>query len=137
MEAEDEYRRKERVALVAIVVLASLAVASLLVAFSYYCYIRNKVSKSLRNHASKQTFLPSSLSLGAKEMHEEMRTENKLFLLLLFVFVWLLRKCMERVELKVEKKRSNIYGRLFLFQIFDTMSLCFSKLHFIWFLSFR
>ncbi|KAF3444003.1 hypothetical protein FNV43_RR13693 [Rhamnella rubrinervis] len=51
MEAEDEYRRKERAALVAIVVLASVAVASLLVAFSYYCYIRNKVSKSLRNHA--------------------------------------------------------------------------------------
>ncbi|XP_048327126.2 probable serine/threonine-protein kinase PBL7 [Ziziphus jujuba] len=51
MEAEDEYEKKERVALVVIVVLASLAVASLLVAFSYYCYIRNKVSKSLRNHA--------------------------------------------------------------------------------------
>ncbi|XWS30047.1 hypothetical protein CRYUN_Cryun24cG0084500 [Craigia yunnanensis] len=48
MEREEEYsysyyRRKERTALVAIVVLASVAVASLLVAFSYYCYIRNKV----------------------------------------------------------------------------------------------
>lgn len=63
MEAEDEYRRKERVALVAIVVLASLAVASLLVAFSYYCYIRNKVSKSLRSRPSKPTFSPSVLSL--------------------------------------------------------------------------
>ncbi|KAI3437541.1 Protein kinase domain-containing protein [Psidium guajava] len=43
--ADAEYERKERVALVIIVVLASLAMASLLVAFSYYCYIRNKVSK--------------------------------------------------------------------------------------------
>ncbi|KAL6137894.1 hypothetical protein ACLB2K_063183 [Fragaria x ananassa] len=48
MEAE-EYRRKARVALVAIVVLASLAVASLLVAFSYYCYIRNKLAKHLKH----------------------------------------------------------------------------------------
>lgn len=50
MEEDDEYRRKERVALVVIVVLASLALASLLVAFSYYCYIRSKVSKRLNNH---------------------------------------------------------------------------------------
>ncbi|XP_008228930.1 PREDICTED: serine/threonine-protein kinase CDL1 isoform X2 [Prunus mume] len=50
MEEEDEYRRKERLALVVIVVLASLAVASLLVAFSYYCYIRNKVAKRFENH---------------------------------------------------------------------------------------
>ncbi|KAJ0051948.1 hypothetical protein Pint_02428 [Pistacia integerrima] len=49
MEDKEEYRRKERTALVAIVVLASLAVASLLVAFSYYCYIRNKVSKRFNN----------------------------------------------------------------------------------------
>ncbi|XP_050380514.1 probable serine/threonine-protein kinase PBL7 [Argentina anserina] len=50
MEAEDEYRKKARVALVAIVVLASLAVASLLVAFSYYCYIRNKLAKHLHSN---------------------------------------------------------------------------------------
>ncbi|KAJ0112899.1 hypothetical protein Patl1_02455 [Pistacia atlantica] len=49
MDDKEEYRRKERTALVAIVVLASLAVASLLVAFSYYCYMRNKVSKRLNN----------------------------------------------------------------------------------------
>ncbi|KAL5570955.1 hypothetical protein UlMin_023370 [Ulmus minor] len=52
MEAEDEYRRKERLALLIIVVLASLAMASLLVAFSYYCYIRNKVSRLLKNRAT-------------------------------------------------------------------------------------
>ncbi|GAV61038.1 Pkinase domain-containing protein [Cephalotus follicularis] len=54
METTDNvyYRRKERTALVAIVVLASVAVASLLVAFSYYCYIRNKLSK--RNNALKK-----------------------------------------------------------------------------------
>lgn len=51
MEAEEEYRRRERVALVAIVVLASVAVASLLVALSYYCYIRNKVSRLAKNRA--------------------------------------------------------------------------------------
>lgn len=66
MEAEDEYEKKERVALVVIVVLASLAVASLLVAFSYYCYIRNKVSKSLRNHASEQHFFFFLVSLLRK-----------------------------------------------------------------------
>ncbi|XP_059663267.1 probable serine/threonine-protein kinase PBL7 [Cornus florida] len=46
----DDYKRKESIALVVIVVLASLAIASLLVAFSYYCYIRNKVAKRLKNH---------------------------------------------------------------------------------------
>lgn len=53
MEADESYRRKERTALVAIVVLASVALASLLVAFSYYCYIRNKVSRRLKNQKSE------------------------------------------------------------------------------------
>lgn len=44
MESE-EYRTKERVALLVSLIMASLSLASLLVAFSYYCYIRNKVSK--------------------------------------------------------------------------------------------
>ncbi|KAL0724688.1 hypothetical protein Bca4012_039287 [Brassica carinata] len=48
MEAEEAYQRKERASLVAIVVLACLALSSLFVAFSYYCYIRNKVSKRHR-----------------------------------------------------------------------------------------
>ncbi|KAG6589238.1 putative serine/threonine-protein kinase PBL7, partial [Cucurbita argyrosperma subsp. argyrosperma] len=48
MEVDNEYRRKEQLVLVAIVVLASLALVSLLVAFSYYCYISNKVSKRLK-----------------------------------------------------------------------------------------
>ncbi|KAF3498239.1 hypothetical protein DY000_02056590 [Brassica cretica] len=43
METDEAYQRKERDALVAIVVLACLALTSLFVAFSYYCYIRNKV----------------------------------------------------------------------------------------------
>ncbi|KAB5527547.1 hypothetical protein DKX38_021394 [Salix brachista] len=52
METEnDEYGRQERIALVAIVVVASLTVASLLVAFTYYCYIRNKLSKRFINHS--------------------------------------------------------------------------------------
>lgn len=59
--ADAQYERKERAALVIIVVLASLALASLLVAFSYYCYIRNKVSKRLKkargfNDAEKSGF---------------------------------------------------------------------------------
>lgn len=58
MEEEDEYRRKERLALVVIVVLASLAVASLLVAFSYYCYIRNKVAKRFENHKGETPTYP-------------------------------------------------------------------------------
>ncbi|XP_011653715.1 probable serine/threonine-protein kinase PBL7 [Cucumis sativus] len=48
MEVEDDYRRKQQLVLLAIVVLASLALVSLLVAFSYYCYISNKVSKRLK-----------------------------------------------------------------------------------------
>ncbi|KAF7851216.1 hypothetical protein BT93_L4317 [Corymbia citriodora subsp. variegata] len=59
--ADAQYERRERSALVIIVVLASLALASLLVAFSYYCYIRNKVSKRLKktrgfNDAEKSGF---------------------------------------------------------------------------------
>lgn len=53
MESEDDYRRKEYVALVAILILASLATASLLFAFSYYCYIRKKVSKRLKTQKSE------------------------------------------------------------------------------------
>lgn len=49
----DGYKKRARIALVAIVLLASLAVASLLVAFSYYCYIRNKVSRRLKNQKSE------------------------------------------------------------------------------------
>ncbi|CAL9184721.1 unnamed protein product [Musa hybrid cultivar] len=46
---EEEYRREGGVALLVIVVLAALSLASLLVAFSYYCYISNKVSKHLNS----------------------------------------------------------------------------------------
>ncbi|XP_047324874.1 probable serine/threonine-protein kinase PBL7 isoform X2 [Impatiens glandulifera] len=61
MESSDEiYRRNERIGLVVIVVLASLSVATLFVALSYYCYINNKVSKRLKHrkgegHAGGQT----------------------------------------------------------------------------------
>ncbi|MCL7039898.1 hypothetical protein MKW94_013372, partial [Papaver nudicaule] len=46
---EGDDRRKEAIVLVIIVVLAALALVSLLVAFSYYCYITNKLSKRLKN----------------------------------------------------------------------------------------
>lgn len=45
---DDEYQKKERTVLVIVLVFASVAISSLLVAFSYYCYIRNKVSKRLK-----------------------------------------------------------------------------------------
>lgn len=41
---EDD-RARERVALLVSLIMATLSLSSLLVAFSYYCYIRNKVSK--------------------------------------------------------------------------------------------
>lgn len=50
MESPDEiYRRNERIGLVVIVVLASVSVATLFVALSYYCYINNKVSRRLKH----------------------------------------------------------------------------------------
>ncbi|OIT37931.1 PREDICTED: serine/threonine-protein kinase CDL1 [Nicotiana attenuata] len=50
MEAEnDDYHKKERATAVTILVFASLAIASLFIAFSYYCYIRNKLAKRLNN----------------------------------------------------------------------------------------
>ncbi|KAF7833906.1 putative serine/threonine-protein kinase PBL7 [Senna tora] len=49
MGTDDEYKRKAQIALVAIVMLASLALVALLGAFSYYCYIRNKVAKRRKN----------------------------------------------------------------------------------------
>ncbi|KAM6548772.1 hypothetical protein CsatB_020448 [Cannabis sativa] len=56
MEADDEERRKERVVLAAIVVFASIAVASLLVALSYYCYIRNKVTRLGKKNRSRADY---------------------------------------------------------------------------------
>ncbi|XP_057472685.1 probable serine/threonine-protein kinase PBL7 [Actinidia eriantha] len=49
MEAEEDYKRKERIALVVILVIASVAMASLLVAFIYYRYLTNKLSRRLNN----------------------------------------------------------------------------------------
>ncbi|XP_028807743.1 probable serine/threonine-protein kinase PBL7 [Neltuma alba] len=61
METDDGYKRKAEIALVVIVVLASLAVVALLVALSYYCYIRNKVAQRRKNqknvdHSEKSEF---------------------------------------------------------------------------------
>ncbi|KAK4369021.1 hypothetical protein RND71_012813 [Anisodus tanguticus] len=50
MEVEnDDYHKKERATAATILVFASLSIASLFVAFSYYCYIRNKVAKRFKN----------------------------------------------------------------------------------------
>ncbi|XP_058100841.1 probable serine/threonine-protein kinase PBL7 [Magnolia sinica] len=55
MEAIGRDAKKEVVVLVVIVVVAALAVVSLIVAFSYYCYIRNKVSKRFKTKHSRNT----------------------------------------------------------------------------------
>lgn len=46
--------RRESIALVVIVVMASLAVVALLVAFSYYWYIKNKLKKRFNSEKSLQ-----------------------------------------------------------------------------------
>lgn len=58
---EDEYQKKERTVLVIVLVFASVAISSLLVAFSYYCYIRNKVSKRIKELKSRSFFLSGFL----------------------------------------------------------------------------
>ncbi|KAJ8752129.1 hypothetical protein K2173_001804 [Erythroxylum novogranatense] len=58
---DNEYRRKERAVLVSILVVASVAVASLLAAFSYYCYIRNKVAKRINTRSRKDAKKQSDL----------------------------------------------------------------------------
>ncbi|KAJ1687566.1 hypothetical protein LUZ63_018956 [Rhynchospora breviuscula] len=63
---EGEYKREESAALLVIVVLAALSLASLLIAFSYYCYISNKVSKHLK-----------SLNGGKKEEDDEEKGMQK------------------------------------------------------------
>ncbi|THU60716.1 hypothetical protein C4D60_Mb07t15690 [Musa balbisiana] len=57
---EGEYRRDQSIALLIIVVVAVLALVSLTLAFSYYCYISNKVAKHL-----------DSLSKSPKEEREK------------------------------------------------------------------
>lgn len=74
MEGDD--KREEGLALLVIMVLAVLSLASLLVAFSYYCYISNKVAKHLKSlSSSKNSFsfvfpLPSLLS---SDLHQLLR----------------------------------------------------------------
>ncbi|RRT71687.1 hypothetical protein B296_00002333 [Ensete ventricosum] len=46
---EGEYRRDQSTALLIIVVVAVLSLVSLTLAFSYYCYISNKVAKHLES----------------------------------------------------------------------------------------
>lgn len=55
---EEEDRRAEGVALLVIVALATLSLASLFVAFSYYCYISNKVSKHLKSLGERPSRFP-------------------------------------------------------------------------------
>ncbi|KAF3778283.1 Inactive protein kinase [Nymphaea thermarum] len=73
---ENVESRKESIALVIIVVLAALAVVSLFVAFSYYCYIRNKVAKRRKNQNGK---CESACSANARIMTTENGLERFTF----------------------------------------------------------
>ncbi|RRT67308.1 hypothetical protein BHM03_00047657 [Ensete ventricosum] len=69
MDAEE--RREESVALLVIVVLAVLALASLLVALGYYCYIRSKVSqrrKAFKNEAREEADHEEAATDGGGEV---------------------------------------------------------------------
>ncbi|KAL6529486.1 hypothetical protein OROGR_015109 [Orobanche gracilis] len=50
----DDYKKKERIVLAIILVFASAAVASVLLTFSYYCYLRFKLSKTKRFKTQKK-----------------------------------------------------------------------------------
>ncbi|KAK9085729.1 hypothetical protein Sjap_026140 [Stephania japonica] len=52
MDESGEYKRKESIVLVVIVVIAAISLVSLFLAFSYYCYIRNKVAKRVNTTES-------------------------------------------------------------------------------------
>ncbi|CAL9105725.1 unnamed protein product [Musa textilis] len=56
---EGEYRRDQSIALLIIVVVAVLSLVSLTLAFSYYCYISNKVAKHFES-LSSVSFVPFS-----------------------------------------------------------------------------
>lgn len=75
VEGENGETRRESIALVVIVVMASLAVVALLVAFSYYWYIKNKVKK--RFHTEKS--LPPSNELVPPVMNSSSQTESQVF----------------------------------------------------------
>ncbi|KAG1330270.1 Protein kinase superfamily protein [Cocos nucifera] len=71
---EGDNKREEGLALLVIMVLAVLSLASLLVAFSYYCYISNKVAKHLKSLSISKNFssfpfpLPSLLSSNLPQL---------------------------------------------------------------------
>lgn len=75
VEGENGETRRESIALVVIVVMASLAVVALLVAFSYYWYIKNKVKK--RFHTEKS--VPPSNELVPPVMNSSSQTESQVF----------------------------------------------------------
>lgn len=75
VEGENGENRRESIALVVIVVMASLAVVALLVAFSYYWYIKNKVKK--RFHTEKS--LPPSNELVPPVTNSSSQTESQVF----------------------------------------------------------
>nr|CAD1843229.1 unnamed protein product [Ananas comosus var. bracteatus] len=69
---EGEYRREEGVALLVIVVLAGLSLVSLLVAFTYYCYISNKVSKHLKSLNKEETKKEEAEEEEAKDIENHL-----------------------------------------------------------------
>ncbi|KAK9689939.1 hypothetical protein RND81_09G092600 [Saponaria officinalis] len=72
MEDNEAYRRKERIALLISLIMASLSLVSLLVAFSYYCYIRTKVSK--RSHLQQMGHLQMSFNCVFEGLENDDKT---------------------------------------------------------------
>ncbi|XP_073298584.1 probable serine/threonine-protein kinase PBL7 isoform X1 [Primulina huaijiensis] len=68
-EIDDNYKKKEHLVLAAILVIASVAVASLLVTFSYYCYLRYKLSKRFTTQRKRGTdYEPKTRNVAKAEV---------------------------------------------------------------------
>ncbi|XP_011082990.1 probable serine/threonine-protein kinase PBL23 [Sesamum indicum] len=59
-----DYKKTERIVLATVLVCASLAVASLLVAFSYYCYLRYKLSKRFKTQQKRVHYEEKASNFG-------------------------------------------------------------------------
>jgi hypothetical protein len=75
VESENGENRWESISLVVIVVMASLAVVALLVAFNYYWYIKNKVRKRFNTEKS----LPPRNELVSPMMNSSSQIEAQVF----------------------------------------------------------
>ncbi|GER56464.1 protein kinase superfamily protein [Striga asiatica] len=73
----DEYKKKERIAVAVILVFASLALVSVVVTFSYYCYLRFKLSKRLKTKKKNLQGIPHDVKTG-NASNIQVTTDNRL-----------------------------------------------------------